>query len=134
MFSSGTTLPDYSRDHGPMKHPAWTEPTLLRPGDRLSLDEFLERWNQSPALKRAELIDGTVYMPSPVSALHGKYDNLIQGLVSLYCMRTPGTEAFANSTWLMTASSAPQPDCAIRIVPELGGRSSLRNGLLLGAP
>ena len=44
-----------------------TDPILLSPGDRMSRDEFLARWEQMPSLKRAELIDGVVYMPSPVS-------------------------------------------------------------------
>ena len=40
-------------------------------GDRLSREEFLRRWEAHPEIKRAELIGGTVYMPSPVSFDHG---------------------------------------------------------------
>ncbi len=40
-------------------------------GDFLSRDEFLRRWEAMPHVKRAELIRGVVYMPSPVSMDHG---------------------------------------------------------------
>lgn len=117
-----------------MTHPAWIYPSLIRPGDRMSLDEFIERWNQMPELKFAELIDGTVYMPSPVSLVHSAWDSLIQGLGGMYRLRTPGTQSLTNSTWLMNASSAPQPDLSIRIPPEFGGRSSLKGSLAAGVP
>jgi hypothetical protein len=41
---------------------------LLEPGDRLSREEFERRYDRIPQLKKAELIEGTVYMPSPVRA------------------------------------------------------------------
>jgi hypothetical protein len=37
-------------------------------GDRLSRDEFLGIWDSLPSLKNAELIDGVVYVASPVRA------------------------------------------------------------------
>jgi uncharacterized protein YktB (UPF0637 family) len=39
---------------------------LLEAGDRLSRDEFERRYERLPCLKKAELIEGIVYMPSPV--------------------------------------------------------------------
>lgn len=46
-------------------------PPPLREGDRLNSDEFIRRWEAMPGLKRAELIDGTVFfIPSPVSLFH----------------------------------------------------------------
>ena len=38
----------------------------LHHGDRMSRDEFLWRWEQIPEIKRAELIDGMVYLSSPL--------------------------------------------------------------------
>jgi len=38
----------------------------LEPGDRLSRSEFERRYAAMPQLKKAELIEGVVYMPSPV--------------------------------------------------------------------
>ena len=117
-----------------MTHPASIHPPLLRHGDGMSLDEFLNRWDQMPDLKFAELVEGLVYMPSPVSHNHGRIDSRIQGLCALYCFRTPGSAAMTNATWLMPPSGAPQPDCSIQILPEYGGRSTIKNGLSSGAP
>ena len=117
-----------------MTHPAWNYPPLLRPGDRMSLDEFLDRWNRMPELKCAELIDGTVYMPSPVSKDCWLDDSRIQGICSYYAWRTPGTESGTNGTWLLPSDAAPQPDCSLSIAPQHGGRSTVRNGLAAGVP
>ena len=38
----------------------------LENGDRLTRDEFERRYDAMPNLKKAELIEGEVYMPSPV--------------------------------------------------------------------
>ena len=46
----------------------------LHDGDRLSRDGFMRRWEQIPELKQAELIQGVVYLASPVSLAHGSYD------------------------------------------------------------
>src|SRR5437016_896012 len=48
--------------------PPPTEPTVLplEPGDHLTRDEFERRYDAMPDLKKAELIEGVVYMPSPV--------------------------------------------------------------------
>ena len=43
-------------------------PLPLENGDRLSRAEFERRYTARPDLKKAELIEGVVYMPSPVRA------------------------------------------------------------------
>jgi hypothetical protein len=43
----------------------------LSMGDQLTREEFLRRWEAEPSIKLAELIKGTVYMPSLVSVEHG---------------------------------------------------------------
>ena len=55
--------------------PAAAEP-LLEPGDRLSRREFERRYERMPNVKKAELIEGTVYMPSHLRAKsHGEPHN-----------------------------------------------------------
>jgi hypothetical protein len=49
----------------------------LAAGDHLTRDEFLRRWEAQPDIKRAELIRGRVYMPSPVSGDHGIMDRWV---------------------------------------------------------
>src|SRR5437773_1096358 len=41
---------------------------LLEQGDRLSREEFERRYERMPQLKKAELIEGTVFMASPLPA------------------------------------------------------------------
>lgn len=99
----------------------------------MSRDEFLERWERMPELKNAELIDGVVYMPSPVSNIHGTFDAQFHFALSYYAARTPGCKCVVNTTWLML-ESAPQPDSALYILPEYGGRTRLRDKLTAGSP
>ena len=42
----------------------------LENGDRLTRDEFERRYEAMPHLKKAELIEGVVYVPSPVRYRH----------------------------------------------------------------
>ena len=107
-------------------------PQLL-PGQRLTRDEFLCRWEALPELKNAELIDGIVYMSSPVSNRHSTFDFLIHGWLFGYVAATRGCQAGSNGTWLM-AESAPQPDSHLRILPEHGGQSKIEGNYCAGAP
>jgi len=102
-------------------------------GERLTLDEFLRRWEEQPDLKLAELIEGVVYLPSPVGSAHAWQDSLVATWVGNYAARTPGCASGGNGTWLMRGS-APQPDVHLRILPEYGGQSREEKGLCVGAP
>ncbi|MGI8745309.1 MAG: Uma2 family endonuclease [Bryobacteraceae bacterium] len=116
-----------------MTHLALINPLLFSPGDRLSREEFLDLWEQMPGLKFAELIDGIVYMPSPLSIEHGSQDFDMHGWVFNYQLHTPVFQGVANATWLML-ESAPQPDTALRLLPEFGGRTTVQDKLASGAP
>ncbi len=53
----------------PVEKPkAFVAEPLLEAGDRLTRDEFEHRYERMPDLRKAELIEGIVYMPSPVRA------------------------------------------------------------------
>jgi len=108
-------------------------PEPLLPGQRLTREEFLRRWDALPELKNAELIDGIVYMPSPVSILHCEHDSVLIWWLTQFAIATPGCKCGNNGTWLML-ESAPQPDSALRILPEYGGQSSVEGSYGLGAP
>src|SRR3954467_11172818 len=70
-------------------------PPLVR-GDFLSRDEFLRRWEAMPEVKRAELIKGVVYMPSPVSPRHGDTENEVGTWLGVYTASTPGCRGSNN--------------------------------------
>lgn len=116
-----------------MTHLVYLEPLLFEPGDRLGRDEFLARWEQMPALRFAELIDGVVYLPSPVSLEHARRDSLLQGWAWRYASEAKVAETLTNVTWLMS-ESAPQPDLSLRLKPEYGGQSREEGKLAAGAP
>jgi Uma2 family endonuclease len=86
-----------------------------------------------PELKFAELIDGVVYMPSPLSTDHGRTDSRIVTWLGVYAADTPGCDAGIQATWLML-ESAPQPDSYLWIVPECGGQSTIDGKYHAGAP
>jgi Uma2 family endonuclease len=107
--------------------------TELVTGERLTREEFLRRWEELPDLKNAELIDGVVHVPSPVSRDHGSLDTLIHLWLAYYAQATPGCNAGNNSTWMML-DSAPQPDAYLRILPSHGGQSGDERLYCTGAP
>jgi len=115
-----------------MQSPVVTQ-TALVTGDRLSLEEFLYVWEELPDLKNAELIDGVVYVSSPVSREHGSLDGRIALWLGYYAQATPGSEFALDSTWLMLGS-APQPDAALRVLPSHGGQSRDEKRFSTGAP
>jgi Uma2 family endonuclease len=87
-----------------------------------------------PAGTRAELIDGVVYMPSPVGPEHGGAQVPVIVWLSYYAENTPGAEVLDNATTILGWKSEPQPDGLLRILPRCGGRTSIERGFLHGAP
>jgi hypothetical protein len=89
---------------------------LLENGDRLTRVEFERRYNAMPHCKKAELIEGRVYMGSPVRAeKHGKPHGLIIGWLFNYCQVTPGIEMLDNATVILDEDNEPQPDACLRL-------------------
>jgi Uma2 family endonuclease len=104
-------------------------------GDRLSRDEFERRYHAMPHVNKAELIEGVVYMPSPVSleghsAPHGD----LMGWLAYYKAFTPGTQSGDNGTLRLDLDNEPQPDCFLRVLPEFGGQSTTVDDYVGGAP
>jgi hypothetical protein len=110
-------------------------PPLMN-GDHLTSREFLRRYEATPDLKKAELIDGTVFMPPPVSAdSHGAPDNVLQFWLASYTLNHPELECFSNTTLLLDSANTPQPDVVLCSRPKKGGRVWLNEkSWLCGAP
>jgi Uma2 family endonuclease len=109
---------------------------LLEPGDRLSRTEFQRRYEQMPELKKAELVEGVVYMPSPVRARkHGKPHGYLSVLLGVYCSESPGVELFDNSSVRLDLDNEPQPDLVLLKGPEKGGQARISaDDYIEGAP
>ncbi len=88
----------------------------LENGDRLTRPEFERRYAAMPQVKKAELIEGIVYMPSPVRARqHGRPHALVMGWLSNYWAATPGVDLCDNTTVRLDLDNEPQPDALLRI-------------------
>jgi Uma2 family endonuclease len=85
---------------------------------------------------KAELIQGVVYMSSPVSMeYHGSPHALLIAWMVHYQAFTPGVEVGDNATVRdIDEVSEPQPDGLLRIRPEFGGQSRTHAGYVQGAP
>jgi len=106
----------------------------LESGDVLSRDEFERRYEAMPNVK-AELIEGVVYVSSPVNfSRHGRPESDLGTWLGYYRWKTPGVLSGHNSTIRLDEESEPQPDLLLCIDPECGGQVRLNDGTLEGAP
>src|SRR6266851_8915829 len=96
---------------------------LLNNGDRLTQREFHRRYEAYPDDVKFELIGGIVYMASPTGWPHSKYHLQLATVLGNYEAATPGVEGLDNATTILGPWSEPQPDLALRILPERGGQS-----------
>lgn len=112
------------------------EEPLLEPGDRLTRDEFERRYQRMGHLKKAELIEGTVYMPSPVRVRnHAKPHNQLGTWLGVYAAETPGVECADNSTVRLDLDNEPQPDLVLMKLPVKGGQARIsEDDYIEGAP
>lgn len=106
----------------------------LENGDRLTRHEFERRYTAMPHIKKAELIEGIVYMASPVRHVkHGKPHGRLMTWLGVYEAATEGVDLSDNATVLLDADNEPQPDALLRI--ESNGNSRINNdGYIEGAP
>jgi Uma2 family endonuclease len=99
---------------------------LLKEGDCLTRDEFERRYDAMPNLRKAELIEGVVYVPSPVRCKHHGAPHLsLGGWLFNYRARTPGVIAADNASVRLALANMPQPDCLLFIAPEYGGQARI---------
>jgi Uma2 family endonuclease len=111
------------------------EPPPLHAGDRLSRFEFERRYEAHPEIKKAELIDGVVYMPSPIRfPEHAVPHFQLNTWLGVYCFATPGVHGADNATVRLDLENEVQPDALLRLEPELGGRSRVTEDHYLEGP
>jgi Uma2 family endonuclease len=89
-----------------------------------------------PEIKKAELIEGVVYVASPVRQKHHGRPHLhILNWIGHYEAATPGVEGGDNSTIFLDLDNVPQPDGLLFIQPEHGGHVRINEeGYIDGGP
>jgi Uma2 family endonuclease len=118
-----------------LAHPRQDAPaaTALRPGDRLDQADFHARYEVAPE-PRAELINGVVWMASPLSRDHGGASVALIAWLAYYAELTPGVEPLDNATVILDGRNEVQPDATLRIRPGCGGGTRDEGGYVAGAP
>ena len=109
-------------------------PVSLETGDCLSREEFHRRYLARPDLKKAELVDGVVYVPSPVSLdPHGERHVFVITWLGVYLATNPGLRAGDNATVFLRGGHEVQPDAFLW--QPVGSRARLTaDGYLDGPP
>lgn len=108
----------------------------LESGDRLNCYEFERRYNSMPPLKKAELIEGVVYMPAALRfRSHGQPHGNLSIWLGNYKVATPGVELGIEPTVRLDLDNEPQPDAVLLIDENCGGQARLSDDdYIEGAP
>jgi Uma2 family endonuclease len=106
----------------------------LEAGQRLTRAEFERRYDAMPHLKKAELIEGVVVMPSPVRIEHhAEPHGLLVLWLGTYRAHTSGVRLADNGTVRLDETNEPQPDATLFIAR--GGQARVdEDDYLAGAP
>ena len=86
----------------------------LENGDRLTQAEFHRRYVAMPHVKKAELIEGVVHMPSPIRNSHATAHAAVMGALFVYAASMTGVDVGDNATVLLDADNEVQPDALLR--------------------
>lgn len=106
----------------------------LDAGDHLTREEFHRRYLARPDIKKAELIDGVVYVPSPVRVTqHAQPHGFVMAWLGFYVSQRPDVILADNATVFLDGQAEVQPD-AFLIRPGLAGPRVTEDGYLEGAP
>jgi Uma2 family endonuclease len=118
----------------PINSPVYIPP--LESGDRLTRFEFERRYTAMPNLKKAELIEGVVYVASPLRfEPHAEPHGDLMIWLGNYKVATPGVRLGDNPTVRLDLDNEPQPDAILLIDAACGGSSNLStDGYVEGAP
>src|SRR5438552_636893 len=101
----------------------------LENGAHLSAHEYMIRYEASDPGLKAELIDGIVYVASPLSLRHGEPHADVITWLGTYKAANPRVRIADNATILLGPKDVPQPDVHLRYIDS---RQNRREGEYLG--
>ena len=108
----------------------------LESGDRLTREEFERRYTADDRAIKAELIEGIVYVASPLRfPLHSEPHSRLNTGLGTYAAFTPGTRSGIEPTVRLDRANEVQPDIALMLDETAGGNARItEDGYLEGAP
>lgn len=103
--------------------------------ERLTRPEF-ERRYAAAAVTKAELIEGVVYVASPLGfQQHAEPHSRLDTWLGTYVAFTPGTRSGIEPTVRLDLDNEPQPDIVLMVDEAAGGQARLsEDGYLEGSP
>ncbi|MEH2077197.1 MAG: Uma2 family endonuclease [Nostoc sp.] len=109
---------------------------VARRRHRLTRSESERRYATAPHIKKAELIEGIVYIASSVRhEQHGKPHSRVITWLGVYQSLTPGVDLSNAPTVRLDLDNEPQPDAALFIEPDARGQTRLSSdGYIEGSP
>lgn len=106
----------------------------LENGDRLHQAEFERRYAASPDVKKAELIEGVVYVASPLRFIpHAEPHSYLVLWLGTYKASRPNLKIGIEPTLRLDNDNEPQPDI-VMFRADSGRTSMSEEGYLVGAP
>ncbi len=108
----------------------------LENGDRLSRHEFERRYEAMPQIKKAELIEGVVYVAAALRfRSHGEPHGRLMTWLGVYAASTPKIALGDNPTVRLDLENEPQPDAVLLIEESAGGQTRVsEDDYIEGAP
>jgi Uma2 family endonuclease len=108
----------------------------LESGDRLTRAEFERRYATREDIRKAELVEGVVYVASPVrTEQHGQPHFNMNTWLGVFVSRVPGVFGATDATVRLDDENELQPDLFLARDREHGGNCAIDDdGYLVGAP
>jgi Uma2 family endonuclease len=106
----------------------------LDSGDHLDVEEFHRRYCARPDIKRAELVEGVVYVGSPVGPLHAEPHAAVVGWLSAYQARHPDLNLMDNVSLRPGGENEVQPDACLFRGPPIGNVRYVGNQYIEDVP
>ncbi len=108
----------------------------LESGDRLARTEFERRYTANPEIKKAELVEGVVYVASPLRVKqHGEPHGHLNTWIGVYVASTSPLRFSDNSTFRLDMDNEPQPDISVWIDRGPLARATVdEDDFLVGVP
>jgi Uma2 family endonuclease len=98
--------------------------------------EFHRRYEMHPDLHHVELIEGVVYLPSPIRLeRHMEPQAMVVTWLGTYAAGRANVRAGGRGTVILDGDNEPEPDAILMLRPEAGGQAYLNEkDYIVGAP